>query len=192
MNQRRLPWLIALLVGAFVTWWILAPPRGKKEDSRVSSAEKKPAKVTTTQQGPQALPTATGPEPVAPPDMLPNAPAPQSKQANAFTPEQRGETVHAEAKQDIERVQGMLRDFRTVFGENPVGTNAEIMAALNGGNPKQARLGPAEGQGLNEKGELVDQWGTPYFFHQMDGHHMEIHSAGADRKLGTSDDVVSR
>jgi hypothetical protein len=109
-----------------------------------------------------------------------------------YTPAQKGETVHAEARQDIERVHGMLRDYRTVFGENPVGTNAEIMAALNGGNAKQARLGPPEGEGLNEKGELVDRWGTPYFFHQLDAQSMEIHSAGADKKMGTADDVVMR
>lgn len=100
--------------------------------------------------------------------------------------------MQTEAQQEVEQVQGMLRDFRTVFGENPVGTNAEIMAVLNGGNAKQARLGPPDGQGLNGKGELVDRWGTPYFFHQIDGRHMEVHSAGADKIMGTADDVVMR
>lgn len=94
------------------------------------------------------------------------------------------------AHSDGENVRLMLRDFRTVMGENPVGSNAEIMKAVMGGNPKQARLGPPEGQTLNGNGELVDRWGTPYFFHQMSATDMEIRSAGSDRKLFTSDDVV--
>lgn len=85
----------------------------------------------------------------------------------------------------------MLRDYRTRMGENPVGTNAEIMKAVMGGNPKQARLGPPEGQSLNGKGELVDRWGTPYFFHQLSRTDTEVRSAGPDRILWTQDDVLS-
>ncbi len=84
----------------------------------------------------------------------------------------------------------MIVDYHTLMGENPVGTNAEIMRALMGDNPHQATLGPPEGQTLNDKGELVDSWGTPYFFHQISGDHMEIHSAGPDKIMGTADDVV--
>jgi len=92
--------------------------------------------------------------------------------------------------EELEQVGLMLRDYRTLMKENPVGSNAEIMAALMGGNPKHARLGPPGGEGLNEKGELMDRWGTPYFFHQMSATVMEIHSAGPDKQMWTSDDVV--
>ena len=85
----------------------------------------------------------------------------------------------------------MLRDYRTLTSENPVGTNAEIMQAIMGGNPKGARLGPPEGQSLNDKGELIDRWGTPYFFHQLGKDQMEIHSAGPDQRMGTEDDLIS-
>jgi hypothetical protein len=97
-----------------------------------------------------------------------------------------------EGKAEVEAITFMLRDFRTRIGENPVGTNAEIMKAVMGGNPAKARLGPPEGQGLNDQGELVDRWGTPYFFHQMSKDSMEIRSAGPDRKMWTSDDVVAQ
>lgn len=86
----------------------------------------------------------------------------------------------------------MLRDFRTRMGENPVGSNAEIMKALMGGNPVGARLGPIDGQGINEQGELVDRWGTPYFFHQLSKNSMEVRSAGPDRKMWTADDLVAK
>jgi hypothetical protein len=91
---------------------------------------------------------------------------------------------------EVDKVNLMLRDYRTLAGENPVGTNAEIMAAVMGKNPKQARLGPPEGMQLNEKGELIDRYGTPYFFHQLSRDHMEIRSAGADRVMWTDDDAV--
>lgn len=95
-----------------------------------------------------------------------------------------------EGLDDLENVQSMFRNFRTRMGENPVGTNAEIMKAVMGGNPARAQLGPPEGQGLNEQGELVDRWGTPYFFHQLSKDQMETRSAGPDRILWTGDDVV--
>lgn len=93
---------------------------------------------------------------------------------------------------EADKVTLMLRDYRTRIGENPVGTNAEIMKAVMGGNSKGAMLGPPEGQHLNGDGELVDQWGTPYFFHQLSKSSMEIRSAGPDRKMYTEDDIVVR
>ena len=96
----------------------------------------------------------------------------------------------AAATIDLDKVGLMLRDFRTRMGVNPVGTNAEIMKAMMGDNPKRARLGPPEGQNLNGNGELVDRWGTPYFFHQMSATSMEIHSAGPDKTFATPDDII--
>ena len=91
---------------------------------------------------------------------------------------------------ELDKVHYMIGDYHTLMGENPVGTNAKIMKALMGGNSHQAVLGPMDGQSLNDKGELVDPWGTPYFFHQLSGDHMEIHSAGPDKIMGTADDLV--
>ena len=91
---------------------------------------------------------------------------------------------------EADKVSLMLRDYRTRMGENPVGTNAEIMKAVMGGNPKGALLGPPEGQKLNGDGELVDRWGKPYFFHQLSRTSMEIRSAGPDQQLYTEDDVI--
>ena len=95
-----------------------------------------------------------------------------------------------EALKDIEDIQFMLRDYRTRLGDNPTGTNAEIMKEVMGGNRVQARLGPPEGQKINENGELLDRWGEPYFFHQLSRNEMEVRSAGPDRAMWTADDVV--
>jgi hypothetical protein len=55
--------------------------------------------------------------------------------------------VHSpEALKDMDDIQFMLRDYRSRLGDNPTGTNAEIMKEVMGGNRVQARLGPPEGQ----------------------------------------------
>lgn len=82
-----------------------------------------------------------------------------------------------------------LRAFRDVHGENPVGTNEEITRALLGDNAKQIRLELPDGSAVNSAGQLVDRWGSPYFFHQLSKERMEIRSAGPDRRMWTDDDV---
>jgi hypothetical protein len=91
----------------------------------------------------------------------------------------------------LENISRAIRQYGEMFGGNPVGDNAEISRALNGNNPKHINFIKAEaGMRLNENGELVDPWGTPYFFHQLSGTDMEIHSAGPDKIMWTSDDLV--
>lgn len=91
----------------------------------------------------------------------------------------------------LENTRSVFRQYASRFGGNPVGTNPEITAALNGGNPKQVNfLKPEDGLRINSRGELIDSWGTPYFFHQLSANEMEIHSAGPDRAMWTADDLV--
>ncbi len=93
----------------------------------------------------------------------------------------------------VENVGRAIRQYGEMFGGNPVGTNPEITAQLNGGNPKQINfIQPDAGMRINEKGELVDAWNTPFFFHQISGTETEIHSAGPDKIMWTQDDLVTR
>ena len=93
----------------------------------------------------------------------------------------------------LENMSRAVHQYGTMFGGNPVGNNSEITAALTGQNPKHINFIQAEaGMRVNENGELVDAWGTPYFFHQLSGTDMEIHSAGPDRIMWTQDDLVSK
>lgn len=94
------------------------------------------------------------------------------------------------ARIEAEAVALNLRHFGQRFGGNPVGTNAEIVKTLNGGNPQGVRYLPQEYLRLNAEGELLDHYGTPYFFHQNSATVMEVRSAGSDRILWTSDDIV--
>jgi hypothetical protein len=91
----------------------------------------------------------------------------------------------------LESLRRAIHEFGSRFGGNPVGTNPEITSQMSGNNPKHLNFLRAEaGMRVNASGELIDPWGTPYFFHQLSGTVMEIHSAGPDRIMWTSDDLV--
>jgi hypothetical protein len=43
---------------------------------------------------------------------------------------------------------------------------------------------------INAQGELMDRWGSPYFFHVESSTEMEIRSAGQDGRFYSEDDVT--
>jgi len=93
----------------------------------------------------------------------------------------------------LDKMRIAINNFGSMFKGNPVGTNPEITAALNGDNPKQIKfISEDSGLRINGRGELVDYWGTPFFFHQVSGTEMEIRSAGPDKKMWTADDLVTK
>jgi hypothetical protein len=162
------------------------PPQTATPKPSLFSAPAIPRAATPV---PAERPAAIAPRPpsTAPVASAPVMPRPRTSPGDplALDEERRAASI------EVDKVGVMLRDYRSRMGENPVGTNAEIMKAVMGDNPKGARLGPPEGQGLNGNGELMDRWGTPYFFHQLSKTNMEIRSAGPDRMLYTEDDIVA-
>lgn len=91
----------------------------------------------------------------------------------------------------MENTRTAIRNYGQRLGGNPIGSNEEITRALMGENPKQLNFISADaGLRVNGKGELIDAWGTPFFFHQLSGEQMEIHSAGPDKLMWTLDDLV--
>ncbi|WP_265595235.1 hypothetical protein [Verrucomicrobium sp. BvORR106] len=88
----------------------------------------------------------------------------------------------------IEAVNQVLYVYRQGFGGNPSGQNEDIVAAILGENEKRTALLPKDCPAI-QGGKLVDEWGTPYWFHSITAKVMEIRSAGPDRDLFTNDDV---
>ena len=86
----------------------------------------------------------------------------------------------------------VIHNYRTAFGQNPVGTNPEITDALSGKNSKSINFVAESGLRVNGNGEMLDGYGTPFFFHQISGQEMEIRSAGPDRVMWTFDDTVTK
>jgi hypothetical protein len=128
--------------------------------------------------------------------------APQSKIENpnskiSASPSERSplaDTLNAPAstlRADLSVVHEVITAFRTNYPRdgNPVGTNAEITAVLTGQNKLRLALIPPDHPAINRTtGELLDRWGTPFFFHAESGTRMSITSAGPDKKLHTPDD----
>jgi hypothetical protein len=92
----------------------------------------------------------------------------------------------------LDKTRVLIHNYHAALGENPVGTNPEIAAALQGKNSKQINFLADSGLRLNGKGELIDGYGTPFFFHQLSAHEMEIRSAGPDKVMWTADDLITR
>ena len=101
------------------------------------------------------------------------------------------EITNMPAETAIENMSRAIQQYGQMFGGNPVGTNPEFARELGGDNPKHINfISVDSGMRLDADGELVDPWGTPYFFHQISGDDTEVRSAGPDRVMYTSDDIV--
>jgi hypothetical protein len=112
------------------------------------------------------------------------APRPDAVPAAAASPD-----VRNRAQGLLARTDRLLRDYARQFGEFPIGANADITRALAGDNPKRIIFVTLDELPMNPAGELIDAWGTPYFFHQVSGTQMEIFSAGPDRQMWSRDDL---
>lgn len=123
--------------------------------------------------------------PTAPPTPAVLETPPEVVTPPAITPNDRQRVLDS-----IDNLEFTLRDFAASLGGNPVGTNAEITAALLGDNAKQIKLPIPQGSSINSHGELCDSWGNPWFFHQLSAKKMELHSAGPDGKMWNEDDIV--
>jgi hypothetical protein len=189
--------IAAVLVG-IVAWMKTA-----QKPVQVSALEPIVASAPTEQPLPlvSAAPSEADPPEAAPDNTIPKPPGPvppKLKPVSIAAVEElpiqldgQEPTAELPPVTILENMRTTLRQYNLRFGENPVGDNAEITAALTGKNPKHVVfLNAEDGLRLNDKGQLVDNWNTPYFFHQLSRTEMEIHSAGPDRRMWTADDLV--
>ncbi|HEY1082060.1 MAG TPA: hypothetical protein VGE29_07350 [Prosthecobacter sp.] len=82
-----------------------------------------------------------------------------------------------------------------VKGDSPfrMGANEEFAAALLGKNrDKLAFVSPDNRRVLNSRGQIIDRWGTPLYFHTTARDRVDIRSAGPDGQMWTADDVHRR
>jgi len=96
--------------------------------------------------------------------------------------------------EDVENLFIGLQKFKEVVGAYPLGSNAEVAKALKGRNAKNVIILVGRKSELNEKGEMVDPWGTALRVYFSDSGVL-IRSAGPNRRFddGTvldSDDII--
>ncbi len=88
-------------------------------------------------------------------------------------------------------VHDMLQAWRRIEGRFPVAEdNAGLVRQLTEGRSGRSALIGKNHQRINAQGELMDGWGTPYFFHHISGDYLEIRSAGLDHRMYTEDDII--
>lgn len=71
----------------------------------------------------------------------------------------------------------------------PLSANEDWADLLRGKNGAREEFLPAQHVALNDKGQLIDRWTTPLFFHALGGGRYEIRSAGPDKTMWTADDI---
>jgi hypothetical protein len=138
--------------------------------------------VPTSSTGSNSSGIIASPDQAQPPDL--------AARAGELVPDSNPRT-EVRPETALQNVLRAVRQYGEMFGGNPVGTNPEITSQLSGDNPRHINfINPQPGARINANGELPDAWGTPYFFHQLSGTEMEVHSAGPDKIMWTDDDLV--
>ena len=95
-------------------------------------------------------------------------------------------------EQDVQVMQGLVNILLTTVKEPyrpPLGDNNDVTKAMTGQN-RMHKVFISTNHPAVRNGELVDRWGTPYFFHALSANALEIRSAGPDKKLFTDDDTM--
>ena len=196
-------WIPALLIAGVVIlagWFFFLRPSHKPEDQTAfgepsavtsnrlpanQSLHAQPELIPPRSNAPYGSIAATSPNPVTP--SLSNTPP------RSFLLGSPDAAPTLDPAVVLGNMRNVIARYGSQFGGNPVGTNPEITAALNGDNPKQVKfLAEDSGLRINGQGELIDTWGTPFFFHQISGSETEIRSAGPDKKMWTADDLVTK
>ena len=91
---------------------------------------------------------------------------------------------------DISNLSFALTRYEEIYVNFPNGRNAEKIKSLCGNNPQRIVFVSVSPNQLNLSGEQIDPWGTPYIIDLSATSTFVITSAGEDRVLGNSDDLV--
>lgn len=92
-------------------------------------------------------------------------------------------------ERDLEILADFISTYSRGIGGNPIGDNADITAALTGTQGHKGRVFPQNHRAIRN-GQLIDRWGTPFWFHPNSSSQMEIRSGGPDKQMFTQDDVI--
>jgi hypothetical protein len=93
----------------------------------------------------------------------------------------------AQFNNDVEDLFTALQKYKERVGSYPTGGNIEVSKALQGNNSKNVIIivGSAKKSNVNEKGEIIDPWGTPLRIYFSDTGVL-IRSAGPNRRFDDS------
>jgi hypothetical protein len=112
--------------------------------------------------------------------------------AKAWTPRHLDPKI-SEFNADSENLILGLQQYREFTGSYPTGNNMAIAKALLGQSQKKVLILAVRRAKINDKGEILDPWGTPLQFY-FSSNEVMIRSAGPnkaweDSAVGTADDL---
>ena len=87
--------------------------------------------------------------------------------------------------QDVDDLFYALQKYKEHVGSYPIGENVDVVKALEGNNPQHVFVDIGRRKTLNDKGELVDPWGTPFRIY-FSGSGILIRSAGPNKRFDDS------
>jgi len=201
MAKYLISLVVVALLAALVLFLRTSAPT--KTPDAASLDEGEPARAALTQKARSTTPQASYLDLI--PDLVDREEIPHQleKRVKRYTngtvdlvaATQRSEAFYQSpyTQDDLAIVQELLQHYRFLYKSNPVGSeNAEFTAALLGANPKQVVFISPTSKALSRSFELIDRWGTPFFFHPESASSLTLTSAGPDRKLWTPDDISDR
>ncbi len=86
---------------------------------------------------------------------------------------------------DVENLFTGLQEYKEHVGTYPTGSNAQVVKALRGQNQKNIIILVNRKNELNDKGEVMDTWGTPLRLYFSDTSVL-IRSAGPNGRFENS------
>jgi hypothetical protein len=194
--KRWFPAILLLCAVAVLAWYFATRPRPRSAPGANASGDSNSTLFPITSKSSVKTPGPPGEE-NSPSPLKSNVPSNATSSVQPAKPlpfqigSAEGPPADISPQSVLENTRRAIVNYGSTFGGNPVGTNPEITAALNGQNPKQIKfIDPEAGLRVNGNGELVDSWGTPFFFHQLSANDTEIRSAGPDKVMWTADDLV--
>lgn len=94
-------------------------------------------------------------------------------------------------QEDLQLIQGLIMSVQTLVKNQDPGrmaVNEDVVEVLLGKNPHKKAFLRRDHPALNERGQLIDRWGSPLFFHLEAADRLDVRSAGPDQRLFTEDD----
>jgi hypothetical protein len=93
------------------------------------------------------------------------------------------------ANTDMMNLANGIQAYRTEFGAFPTGSEADILSALQGTNPRKLVFLEVSSSDIETSGRYLDPWHTPYSITFTSPSVVTITSAGPDRVPASSDDI---
>ncbi len=171
--------MIALGLAAIVYFWAMP------KDLDTPTAQTPESSVVASPP-PTAAPTPPAPSKPEPP------PLPPAKSSLALA--DRLNNPNLPASEDVRTLFSISDSYFTNMQNRqgaPIRDDIDLVKVLTGKNPLRLTLLPSDHRAISPEGRLLDRWGTPYFIHPRSGRLLEIHSAGPDKIMFSSDDLIA-